>query len=127
MPLTVFVAAEGLSAHLEHGWIPAERSLHVELTALPDGGAIIFPEGQGGIPGLTGRLNPIRDTHDRTYVCTTNIAIHDERQEPQSFVPGHDLRLTDADGKEKLVHILDVIGRSALVEYRSCPSESMPA
>ena len=126
-PMTVFVAAEGFSAHLVRGWIPAERTLHVELDALPDGGAVTFPEGVGAIPGLTGRLKPIRDSLDRTYAYTDDIAINGTRQEPHSFVPGEDLRLTDADGKERLVRILDVVGRSALVEYRSRSSQSVSA
>ena len=124
--MTVFVAVEGFSPHLERGWIPAERTLHVELNALPGGGAVIFPEGQGAVPGLAGRLNPIRDKLDRTYVYTTNIAVNDGRREPHSFVPGEDLHLTDAAGTERLVRILDVVGRSALVEYRPRSSESMP-
>ena len=118
VPLTVFVAVNGLSAHLERGWIPAERTLHVELNVLPGGGAVIFPEGQGTVPGLAGTLAPIRDTLDRTYVYTNNIVVDGSRQEPHSFVPGGDLHLTDAVGKERLVRILDVVGRSALVEYR---------
>ena len=126
VPMTVFVAAEGFSAHLERGWTPAERTLHVELNALPGGGAVIFSEGAGALPGLVGRLNPIRDTLGRTYTYTDNIAVNDSRREPHSFVPGDNLRLTDADGTERLVRILDVVGRSALVEYRPRSSESMP-
>ena len=121
MPMTVFVAADGVSAHLERGWTPAERALHVELDSIPNGGATIFPEGRGELPGLTGELNPIRDKLDRTYLYTSNIAINDRRDEPHSFAPGDDLRLTDADGKEMRVRILDVVGRSALVEYRPKP------
>ena len=126
LPMTVFVAADGFSAHLERGWTPAERTLHVELNALPGGGAVIFPEGAGAVPGLAGRLNPIRDTLDRTWVYTDNIADDDSSREPHPFVPGDDLRLTDADGTQKLVRILDVVGRSALVEYRPDSSEPMP-
>ena len=120
-PMTVFVAATGYSAHLERDWTPAERTLHVEIDALPDGGAVIFPEGSGEIPGLAGSLNPIRDTLDRTYVYTHNISIGGSRREPHSFVPGDELQLTDAGESELLVRILDVVGRSALVEYRQRP------
>ena len=107
------------------GWIPAERTLHVELDALPDGGAVTFPEGGGAIPGFAGTPNPIRDSLDRTCAYTDTIAINGTRQEPHSFVPGEDLRLTDADGKERPVRILDVISRSTLVEYRSHASQSV--
>ena len=119
VPMTVFVAAEGFSAHLEHGWTPAERMLHVELSALPNGGAVIFPEAVGELPGLTGRLNPIRDTHDRTCLYATNIAVNDGEQQPVSFALGERLRLTDAEGKDMLVRIVDITGRSALLEYHS--------
>ena len=119
VPMTVFVAAEGFSAHLEHGWTPAERTLHVELSALPNGGAVIFPEAVGELPGLTGRLNPIRDTHDRTCLYATNIAVNDGEQQPVSFALGERLRLTDAEGKDMLVRIVDITGRSALLEYHS--------
>ena len=86
---------------------------------LPDGGAVIFPEATGYIPGLFGRLNPIRDTHDRTYLYASNISINEGEQQPVHFMLGEDLRLTDADGKELNVRIVAIIGRSALVEYRA--------
>ena len=34
------------------------------------------------------------------------------------FMPGEDLRLTDANGVEMTVRIVEIVGRSALVEYR---------
>ena len=120
LPMTVYVGADGCHAHLEHDWTPGERMLHVDLDALPRGGAVIFPEGTGEVPGLTGRLNPQRDALDRTYLYTSNITINDGETQPVSFAPGEDLRLTDAEGKELLVRIVDVTGRSALLEYRAC-------
>ena len=73
--------------------------------------------GTGTLPGLNGRLNPIRDTLDRTYLYAGNIAINEGRQQPVAFVPGEELQLTDADGNELLARIIDIVGRSALVEY----------
>ena len=117
LPMTVFVAAEGFAAHLEQDWTPAERALHIQLSPLLDGGSVIFPEATGTLPGLTGRLNPMRDTHDRTYLYASNIAINEGRQQPVHFVPGEEIRLTDAAGLEMRVRIVDIVGRSALVEY----------
>ena len=117
LPMTVFVAAEGFAAHLEQDWTPAERALHIQLSPLLDGGSVIFPEATGTLPGLTGRLNPMRDTHDRTYLYASNIAIDEGRQQPVHFVPGEEIRLTDAAGLEMRVRIVDIVGRSALVEY----------
>ncbi|MCY3869257.1 MAG: putative DNA binding domain-containing protein [Gemmatimonadetes bacterium] len=118
LPMTVFVAAHGFAAHCEQDWIPSEGTLTVELEILPEGGAVIFPEATGSLPGLKGRLNPKRDTLDRTYLYASNIAINQGEQQPVHFLPGEDLRLTDADGVEMIIRIVDIIGRSALVEYQ---------
>ena len=127
LPMTVFVAAHGYTARLERDWVPAQRPLAVDLEALPEGGSIILPEAIGNIPGLMGRLNPIRDPYDRTYLYATNIAINEGQQQPVHFIPGEKLRLTDLEGNELQVRIIDIVGRSALVEYRSYPVESVHA
>ena len=121
LPMTVFAAAEGLAAHRERDWVPVQRPLELELHAQPEGGSVIFSEASGNIPGLTGRLNPKLDTHDRTYLYASNIAINEGCQQPVHFILGEDLRLTDANGREMLVRIVDIIGRSALVEYQPVP------
>ena len=118
LPMTVFAASSGYAAHLEHDWVPAQGALAIEMQSLPNGGAVIFPEGTGYLPGLSGRLNPIRDTLDRTYLYASNIAINGGKPQPVHFIPGEDLRLTDADGRELMVRIIAIIGRAALVEHR---------
>ena len=123
LPMTVFAAAPGCAAYCNQEWMPSEGALDIELTPLPDGGAVIFAEDGGGIPGLKGRLRPIRDTLDRTYLYASNIAINRGMQQPVHFTPGEELRLTDADGAESLIRILDIVGRSALIEFRSIPRE----
>ena len=117
LPMTVFASAPGHAAHLERQWTPSERALAIDLDALQGGGSVVFPEATGHIPGLEGRLNPIRDTHDRTYLYASNIAIDEGKQQPVHFLPGEDLRLTDAEGTNLRVRIIDIVGRSALVEY----------
>ena len=119
LPMTVYAAAPGFTAHLEHNWVPAHGGLDIKMKSLPGGGSVIFSEATRNIPGLSGRLNPIRDTQDRTYLYASNIAINEGKQQPVTFIPGEDLRLTDADGKEMLVRILSIIGRSVLLEYRA--------
>ena len=121
LPMTVFTAAHGYAAHVEGEWTPSRGALAVELDTLPGGGAVIFPEATGQVPGLEGRLNPIRDTHDRTYLYASNVAVSDGQPQPVHFLIGEELRLTDAGGNERLVRIIDIVGRSALVEYRSYP------
>ncbi len=118
LPMTVYAAAPGYSAGIERGWRPDGGGLLMELRPLPKGGAAIFSQGAGHIPGLRGRLNPKRDTSDRTYLYADNIAIDEGRQQPVSFRLGKAMRLTDAFGAEFSVTIVDLIGRSTLVEYQ---------
>lgn len=126
LPMTIFAATHGYAACIERNWIPAERPLALEMVPLPDadGGAIIFPEATGTVPGLKGRLNPIRDPLDRTYLYASHIAINEGQAQPVYFLLGEELRLTDADGNERWVRIIDIAGRSALVEYHSQPSSA---
>ena len=126
LPMTVFAAAPGHRAHVEREWVPSQGSLAVELGPLPEGGSVIFSESTGYLPFVKGRLNPIRDNRDRTYLYASNIAIDQGKQQPVHFVLGEDLRLTDASGREAMVRISDVVGRSALLEYRPVtPEESV--
>lgn len=117
-PMTVYAAARGFAAYLEHNWVPERGGLEIKMRSLQNGGSVIFPEETGYIPSLSGRLNPIRDTHDRTYLYASNIAINEGKQQPVTFTFGEDLHLTDADGRELIVCIVAIIGRSALIEYR---------
>ncbi|MCY4607087.1 MAG: putative DNA binding domain-containing protein [bacterium] len=117
LPMTVFASAPGHAAYLERDWTPSERALAIDLEALPAGGSVIFPEATGHVPGLKGRLNPIRDAHDRTYLYASNLAINGGKQQPVHFIAGETLHLSDAEGTELRVRIIDIVGRSALVEY----------
>ena len=118
LPMTVYAAVPGFGAGVAREWTPRRGGLVLELASLPTGGAVIFSNASGHIPGLRGRLNPIRDTSDRTYLYADNAAIEQGRQQPVSFRVGKPLRLTDAFGVEMSVTIVDILGRSALVEYR---------
>ena len=118
LPMIVFAAAPDYAAYVEREWVPSQGALAVELEPLREGGSAIFAESTGYLPVVQGRLNPIRDIHDRTYLYATNIAIDQGKQQPVHFSLGEDLRLTDADGREAMVRIVDVVGRSALLEYR---------
>ncbi len=125
LPMTVFAAAAGCVAYVERAWIPAERALAIELAPMPGGGSVVFSEATGHIPGLIGRLNPILDTNNRTYLYASNIAINGGRQQPVSFVPAEeDLHLMDANGDAMLVRVAAIAGRSSLLEYR--PVETKP-
>lgn len=119
LPMTVFAAAAGLAAGRAEGWIPAHGALAMDLDAVDAGdGSVIFEEAAGRIPGLAGRLNPIRDSLGRTYLYASNIAVDDGAPQPVHFAFGETLTLEDALGAAFEVEIVDIVGRSALVQYR---------
>ena len=117
LPITVFCAATGHTGHVERGWRPP-KSLCIQLLPLPGGGSAVFTEESGHLPDLKGRLNPILDTLDRTYLYTTNVAIDKGKQQPVDFKLNQPLRLTDVHGSEWVVRFIDMFGKSALLEYQ---------
>ena len=117
LPMTVFVAAPAFRAHVERDWVPAEGGLAVDLRPVRRGGAVIFPEATGPIPGLRGRLNPISDSLDRSYLYASNIVINRGEAQPVHFRFGEEMRLTDSEGAEMAVRVMAIVGRSALLEY----------
>ncbi len=118
LPITVFCAAPGHTAHVERDWHPPE-SLSVQLEPLPMGGSTVFTEGTGHLPNLTGRLDPILDDLDRMYLYATNVAIDEGKQQPVRFKLNQPLQLTDVNGFEWIVRFIEMIGKSALLEYES--------
>ena len=125
LPMTVFAATTGFSACVRLDWLPAEEGrLLLEPDALPGGGAIILTEDTRALPGLRGSLNPVRDALDRTWLYASNIAVNQGQPQPVHFIPGEELRLTDADGNEAWARIVAATGQSSLVEYR--PAAAKP-
>ncbi len=118
LPMTALVAADGYAAHVTRNWMPSSRTLSVELEPLPGGGSVIFDEGTGFLPGLKGRINPIRDNLDRTYLYASNIAINEGTPQPVHFALNEELSLTDSDGARRLARIVEILGRCALLQYR---------
>jgi hypothetical protein len=96
------------------------RDLDVILPRAAGVGSLIFSAGTGYVPGLTGRLNPIRDgvgETDRHYLYADNISINNQSHQPCPFAPGQPLALEDAQGARAIVTILSVIGRSSLIRF----------
>ena len=79
--------------------------------------AVLFTSSTGHIPGIEGRLNPIRDEGDRFYVYADNIAINGHVAHPASFQLGEPLHLQDVFGVETTIQFLEVASQFSLIEY----------
>lgn len=96
------------------------NDLDVTLPRSVGTGSMIFEAGTGHVPGLHGRLNPLRGGAggaDRYYLYADNISINDQPYQPYDFTPGCPLGLEDARGARALVTIVSLIGRSSLVRF----------
>lgn len=80
-------------------------------------GSVIAPNGTCYIPGLSGRLNPIKDTLDRLYLYADNIAINGGLQQPVYFNLTNSLELEDANGTVKNIWIPFIDGTASLINY----------
>lgn len=118
LPVNVFAAGDGSAARVERGWRPLGGPLDLEIGKIPNGGSVVFGDDGGVIPGLSGRLTPSRDSRGRLRAYASTLSIEEGRSQPVTFLPGEELRLTDAEGRERMVRILTVNGSASLVEYR---------
>jgi hypothetical protein len=96
-------------------WDPAD-DLRATLPASENTGSVVC-HSTCYIPGLEGRLNPILDTRHHMYLYADNIAIRGGEQQPASFEIGKPFMLEDSNGVIMQVTILDIQGRTSLIQY----------
>jgi hypothetical protein len=112
---TVFCASTGFAGSFRAEVDPSQPALF-ELT-VSTGGSIIIENGTGYIPGLEGRLNPILDAQQRSYLYADNIAIDGSSTQPFYFKLGRPFRVVDAKGRAFSLAIIAMRGRSFLINY----------
>ena len=117
LPMTVLVAAERFQAHVERNHEP-DGPLEVRLQPAPDGGSRIIANRSGHLPGIDGRLNPVLDSLDRTYLHADNVAINDGQTQPVHFALNEPLRLTDSLGASATLWFREMVGASCVFDYR---------
>jgi len=98
-----------------HSWDP-NVDLTVTVADSENTGSVIC-HSTGYIPGLEGRLNPIRDTHDRMYLYADNIAIDAGVQQPATIEVDVPFELEDSNGVVMQVRVLHIQGRTSLLQY----------
>ena len=117
LPMTVYCAAPGLRAQVERDYRRGEE-LKVEMRTAEGGGSMIIANQTGHLPGIKGRLNPILDDLDRSYLYADNVAVDDGRQKPVYFTLNKPVRLTDALGARATLWFREMLGSSFVFDYR---------
>ena len=117
LPMTVLCAADGFMAHVARDHLP-HGPLDVRLRPAPDGGSQIIAHRTGHLSGIRGRLNPILDSHDRTYLYADNVAINDGQTQPVHFALNEPVRLIDSLGASATLWFREMVGGSCVFDYR---------
>ena len=115
-PYSIYIAHPSYPAHAIDGYTP-DNDLHITIEKNDDVGSLICPS-TGYIPGLDGRLNPILDTSNRTYLYANNIAINGGENQPVTFEIGKPITLEDRNGVTMAVVFLRIKGDSSLLQYK---------
>ena len=113
---TIFLAHPDFPATVENNF---ENNSDLEITIYPKQGvgSAIY-ESTGYIPNFEGRLNPILDSAQRTYLYADNIAINGSVDgQPRYFTFGENISLEDREGNVVDIRILRIIGDSAILDY----------
>ena len=97
LPMIVLCAAKGFTARAVNSFAPGDP-LELRMQPAPNGGSLIIANRTGHLPGIQGRLNPILDNLDRSYLYADNVAINDGLQQPVRFNLNEPVRLTDSMG-----------------------------
>jgi len=96
--------------------VDPEDSIKVIMPRSQNIGSIII-HSTGYIPGLSGRLNPILDTSNSTYLYADNIAINGGVNQPGTFKLNDPVELEDANGNIFLITVKYIAGRTSLIQY----------
>ncbi len=123
--ITLFCAKDGYEAFFERKTALWQEE-KIDLKPLSSGGSIIC-HGTCHIPNFTGRLNPVLDASQKTYLYANNIAIEGGVVQPFYFKVGERFTIQDKDGKRIHLNIKAMIAGSSVLEYEFIsPDVDMP-
>ena len=111
----ILIAHPDFPGAVINAWDSVE-DIKIALASSENRGSVICM-GTGYIPGLEGRLNPILDTSNRTYIYADNIAIDGGKNQPATFKVGDPFELEDNNGMIMQVRVLHIQGQTSLLQY----------
>ncbi|WP_230853618.1 hypothetical protein, partial [Vibrio harveyi] len=101
----------------------SSEDLKVTLASTENTGSVICMS-TCYIPGLQGRLNPILDSSNRTYLYADNIAIDGGKSQPATFSIDSPFVLEDCNGVIMQIKVLHIQGSTALMQFVHAKVES---
>jgi hypothetical protein len=102
---------------------PLVVSLHRALA----GGSLTLPNNTGQIPGLDGRLNPILDNFNRTYLYADNIGIEGGQIQPVTFSLNTPFVLEDSHGHRFSASVVLISNSSSTIQYDEVDNPNIDA
>ncbi|MCK6486980.1 MAG: hypothetical protein L6R48_01340 [Planctomycetes bacterium] len=115
-PVTVVAGGPGLDGVVMTKVDSGSDKIQIKAAKRP-GGSVVFDNGSGSIPGLSGTLNPILDTVNRTYLYGQELSINNGQVQPVTFRIGAPLKVMDNAKKSTDITIRFIQHKIALVEY----------
>jgi hypothetical protein len=103
-----------------HEKVDPDGTMEIKLPRMDNIGSITMRR-TGNIPGLKGRLNPIFDNLERTYLYANNIAIDGGKGQPVTVEVNVPFELEDADGTVVYATVKHIAGDIALIQYTRKP------
>lgn len=100
--------------------VDTEGTMEITLPRMDNIGSITVRR-TGYIPGLKGRLNPILDSLNRTYLYADNIAIDGGKGQPTTFKVNEPFELEDADGTVVYATVKHIAAEISLLQYTRKP------
>jgi len=116
LPITIFCATEGFSAHVERYFLP-DRPLKISLESVQDGGSEIITDRSGVIPSTGMRVDFILDSLDRSYLYAFESSINNGLSQPVTFLLNETIFLKDRSGTNVMLWVREIIGTSCVFDY----------
>lgn len=113
---TLIVAHPDFPSAMSEKFDPVS-DIEITLNKIENVGSVII-HSTGYIPGLLGRLNPILDSSNRTYLYADNIAVNGGKNQPVTFALNEPMTLEDRQGTVLNLIFRFVNGRTTtLIDY----------
>lgn len=118
--LSTLLASHPMFPAAVYEQVDPNGSIDITLPRVDNMGSVTM-DSTGYIDGLKGRLSPIIDTSNRTYLYADNIAIDGGKNQPANFNVNVPLVLEDADGTVVYATVKHIAHRISLIQYTRKP------